>query len=648
MSLPSCCRRGRGNKMAEIAGVMRPIGLLALIGLIPFIILYLRRPKPKDQIIPSLMFIMQDQQKSKKYAFFRRLVHSLLFLIQMIIILCLAISAAAPFVKLPYDVTLENTVLIIDVSASMQAVENGISRFDKAMEAAEDSLSGRNTIILAENTPLIALEEESNDVAMDVLSKIKPKATATNLGDSLLLAKDILGDNPGRIVVFSDFLSTDGPDVKVVKTAITTDDRIVDFVDVSNKANNVGIIKSEIDKYTSRIYIKNFNPEEKTIKIKIYKDGTEITSSDPIKLAPNSIESCVFETVPGTAKVEITPSDSLAVDNFVFIATPPKLKNNVLLITNEKTTNLQLALESAKDIHLNVVNPPVLTVNTKGEKINPYKHDVIIVYKINNVNKKDGILPGTFQDIRDYVKKGGNLIITAQDDIAQINMEGIEPVKIKSIVSDMSTICVDSVNEITKIFKIDECFTTTSKYIEAEAKKDSFNLGIYSSNRKSAPPKKDSIITFQKLEKGKVAFYGIFDEASDFKTLPSYPILWDSLINFMAGAEDIRDFNFKTGRIAAINEQKVTTPSSSYTTSKLLMDEAGIYEYDGKKYAANLLDDKESDIASSASVQKQEEREQLLGKTEKERDFNMEFAIILLAFLLLSTEMPAVLLQTTC
>jgi len=631
--------------MAEIAGVMRPIGLLALIGLIPFIILYLRRPKPKDQIIPSLMFIMQDQQKSKKYAFFRRLVHSLLFLIQMIIILGLAISAAAPFVKLPYDVTLENTVLIIDVSASMQAVENGVSRFNMAMEAAEDSLSGRNTIILAENTPLIALEEESNDVAMDVLSKIKPKATATNLGDSLLLAKDILGDNPGRIVVFSDFLSTDGPDVKVVKTAITTDDRIVDFVDVSNKANNVGIIKSEIDKYTSRIYIKNFNPEEKTIKIKIYKDNTEITSSDPIKISPKSIESFVFDTVSGTAKVEVTPSDSLAVDNFVYIATPPKLKNNVLLITNEKTTNLQLALESAKDIHLNVVNPPVLTVNTKGEKINPYKHDVIIVYKINNVNKKDGILPGTFQDIRDYVKKGGNLIITAQDDIAQINMEGIEPVKIKSIVSDMSTICVDSVNEITKIFKIDECFTTTSKYIEAEAKKDSFNLGIYSSNRKSAPPKKDSIITFQKLEKGKVAFYGIFDEASDFKTLPSYPILWDSLINFMAGAEDIRDFNFKTGRIAAINEQKVTTPSSSYTTSKLLMDEAGIYEYDGKKYAANLLDDKESDIASSASVQKQEEREQLLGKTEKERDFNMEFAIILLAFLLLSTEIVYIKLR---
>lgn len=621
---------------------MRPMGLLALIGLIPFIILYLRRPKPKDQIIPSLMFLMQDQQKSKKYSFFRRLVHSLLFLIQLLIVLGLAISAAAPFVKLPYDVTLENTVLIIDVSASMQAVENGISRFDRAMEAAEDSLSGRNTIILAENTPLIVLEEESNDVAMDVLAKIKPKATTTNLGDSLLLAKDILGDNPGRIIVFSDFASTEGPDVKVVKTAISTDNRIIDFVDASNKASNVGIIKLEVDKYTSKIYIKNFNPEEKTIKIKIYryKDNKEeeITSSDPIKIAPKSVESFVFNTVQGTAKVEVTPSDSLAVDNFAYIATPPKLKNSVLLVTNEKSSNLQFALESAKDIQLNVVNPPVLTVSTKGEKIDPYKHDVVIIYKINNVNKKDGILPGTFQDIKNYAKKGGNVIIAAQDDIAQVNMEGIEPVKFKGIVSEFATLCVDSINEITRIFKIDECFTTAQKYAEVEAKKDAFNLGIYSMNRKSVPPKKDPIITFQKLEKGKVAFYGIFDEASDFKTLPSYPILWNSLINFMVGAEDIRDFNFKTGKIAAISEQKVATPSSSYTTSKLLIDEAGIYEYDGKKYAANLLDDKESDIVAVSSLQKQEEREQLLAKAQKERDFNLELAILLLAFALLSIE----------
>ena len=181
---------------------------------------------------------------------------NLLFLMQLLIILGLALVAAAPYVKLKYDTTLENTVIILDVSASMQAKEKGASRFDRALEGAKGALSGKNTIILAENIPLIVLENENTDVALDVLSKVKPKATTTNLGDSLLLAKDILGERPGRIVVFSDFISTEGPDVSVVKAMLSSEEKLVDFIDVSNNAKNTGIIKLEVTKYNTKAYVK--------------------------------------------------------------------------------------------------------------------------------------------------------------------------------------------------------------------------------------------------------------------------------------------------------------------------------------------------------------------------------------------------------
>ena len=170
----------------------RPFGLMALIAVAVFIILYLRRPKPQDKVIPSLMFIIKDDKRSKQYSFFQKLMTNLLFLLQLLSILGLASVAAAPFVKLKYDTTLENTVVILDVSASMQAKENGASRFDKAVEGAKKVLSGRNSIIMAENSPLIVLEGESTEIALDVLSKIKARATTTNIGDALLLAKDIL------------------------------------------------------------------------------------------------------------------------------------------------------------------------------------------------------------------------------------------------------------------------------------------------------------------------------------------------------------------------------------------------------------------------------------------------------------------------
>ncbi|MBI2646948.1 BatA domain-containing protein [Candidatus Woesearchaeota archaeon] len=573
----------------------RALGLWALVGALIFIILYLRRPKPQEKTIPSLMFIMQDTKRSKQYSFFQKLMTNLLFLIQLLIILGIAIVVAGPFVKMKYDVTLENTVVILDVSASMQAKENGVSRFDKAIEEARKVLSGKNTIIMTENIPLIALENEENEIALEVLSKLKPRATSTNLGDALLLAKDILGDKPGRIIVFSDFIATEGPDIEVVRAALSSEEKLVDFVDVSNNVKNVGIIKLEVSKYQTKVYVKNFNNEAKQVTIKIVKDDKAITQTK-VNIAPNSVENFIFDTPYGISRVELEPKDALEDDDIAYIATPQKIKNSVLLITNEKSSNLESALEAAKDIELNVVNPPILTINTKKEKIDPYSHDVIIVYKINNVNKKDGIVPGTFEDIENYVKSGGNLIIAVQDDIKEINTR----------------------------------FTTVASYFGAEAKKNTITF--------ASADDKTPLIGYGEKNKGKIVYYGILDDASDFKTLPSYPIFWNLLINFMVGTEDIKDFNYKTGKILTISEQKVKTPSSSLTTSKLLMDEVGIYEFDNKKFAANLLNEKESDIGLPAKVEEKEERERMFERESKKQDFNIELPILLLVFLFIMVE----------
>ncbi|MBI2650264.1 BatA domain-containing protein, partial [Candidatus Woesearchaeota archaeon] len=525
----------------------RPLGLWALIAVAVFVVLYLRRPKPQEKIIPSLMFVLQDKKRSRQYSFFQKLMTNLLFLLQLLSILGLSVVAAAPFVKLKYDVTLENTVIILDVSASMQAKEKGVSRFDKALEQAKKALSGRNSIIMAENVPLIVLENENSKIAFDVLSKIKPRATTTNLGDALLLAKDILRDKPGRIVVISDFLATEGPDIEVVRATLSSEDKLVDFIDVSNNAKNVGIIKLEVAKYNTKVYIKNFNSEAKQITIKIVKDNKEITQTK-VAIAANSVENFVFDTPAGISKVELEPKDDLEVDDAAFIATPPKIKNSVLLITNEKSSNLELALEAAKDIELDVVNPPVLTINREKQKIDPYKHDIIIVYRINNVNKRDGIVPGTFEDIEDYVEKGGNAIIAVQDDSKEINTRELLGVELKNKISKPTKVCVDTINQITKQFEKERCFTTTASYFGADAKKGTVTF--------ASADDKTPLIVYGERKKGKIAYYGILDDTSDFKTLPGYPIFWSSLINFMIGTEDIKDFNHKTGKIVTINTKK--------------------------------------------------------------------------------------------
>jgi hypothetical protein len=203
-------------------------------------------------------------------------------------------------------------------------------------------------------------------------------------------------------------------------------------------------------------------------------------------------------------------------------------------------------------------------------------------------------------------------------------------VELKSKINKPTKVCVETINQITKQFEKERCFTTTASYFGAEAKKGTITF--------ASADDKTPLIVYGERKKGKVAYYGILDDTSDFKTLPSYPIFWNSLINFMIGTEDIKGFNYKTGKIATIGEQKVKTPSSSLTTSKLLMDEIGIYEFDNKKFAVNLLDEKESDISLPSKVEARKEREKLLERESKEHDFNLEAPILLLVFLFMLTE----------
>ena len=608
-------------------GFENTFGLIALASLIPFILLWLRKPKPVDRVIPSLMFILENKKRSKQYDFWRKFLTNLLFFIQLLALIGLSFAIAEPFVKIPYDVSLENTIVVLDVSASMQA-EHGV-RFENAIKEAKGSLSGRNSIIIAENIPLIVLEDESEETASNVLGSLNPKATTTNLGDAMLLAKDLLQDRSGRIVVISDFSNIDGPDLIAVKKAISSEEIIVDFRDVSNGAENVGIIGMDVGKHSIKAYVKNFNNEQKKINLKLVKDGNTITESGEIDILPSSVESFLFDDTPtGVSRIVLEPEDSLDVDNVAYISAPLKKRVSTLLITNKKNTNLENALLASRDISLNVVNPPVLTLNAKGNKIEPFGHDVIVVHQIGRVGR-EAILPGTFQDLSNYVRNGGKLIITAQEDLDQFNKVDLDIVTLNKLVEDTERVCVDTINELTKQFENDICFSTVSKYFSADTKKGTNIIASIF----GVPA-----LAVKEHFKGKVFYYGIIDEASDFKTLPSYPIFWNSLINFMAGTEDIRDFNSKTGRIVTINQQRVKTPSASLTTSRVIFDEVGIYEFDGKSFAANLLDEKESDVIGENVLKEEGESAEVLKERGAEKNFSLSILILLGVFLLMCLE----------
>jgi len=608
-----------------------PIGIWALLALVPFIIIYLIKPRPKDMTIPSLMFLMKQTQKFKQNAILRKLLRNVLFFIQLLLLASLAFSIAAPFIDIPFAVESENTVIILDSSASMQTKVGTTTRFQKAKSLARNSLSGRVSIIQAENQPITLLKNGNFVEAQAALLKARPKATTTNLGDALLLAEDILKEKKGRILVLSDFIQTDGSDPLVAKRALTAKGNKVDFVDLSSEANNIGIIDLELTKHDTKVFIKNFKDQEQEINVKLIK-GTQTLGEEKIELLPHSLESLIFETQTGQSKIILDINDDLALDNILHISAPEKKTIPILLITNEDKSSLQAALEASKDILLAVSSPP-LSHMVDGKAIKFTNFDIIIIGEVGTEGEKQGILKGRFREFQDYINKGGKLIITAQEDLGALAQTDrskkifweLMPVAVKGIGNKTRT-CFKIFNQFTEQFEENNCPSESQVYLIAEPSENSIVIASATDRSPMIAMKED------------VFYYGIIDSKSDFSSLSTYPIFWNELINFMVKTEDIRDYNFKTGDAIVILEQRVRTPSSTIRTSRLLLDENGLYQLTNKKLAANLLNEKESDISKTTDILEQDKQEFQTSTELKTKKIDLDYYLIILAFIIIFIE----------
>src|SRR3989344_1451990 len=171
------------------------LGWYAFLSLIPFIILYLIRPKPTKLKVPSLMFFMKRVSSSTTQSLFRYLQKDLLFFIQLLVLLLLAFSMVDPSFLLNRDVVSGNIVFVIDVSASSQVIEMGNkTRFEIAKEKIKDLATTRNSLVLLKSSPIMALQDVSRSELVRYLDRLNPTDDSSDVAAAISLAGDMLAD----------------------------------------------------------------------------------------------------------------------------------------------------------------------------------------------------------------------------------------------------------------------------------------------------------------------------------------------------------------------------------------------------------------------------------------------------------------------
>ena len=597
------------------------IGLYALLAIVPFILIYLIRPKSFERVIPSLMFIMQEKNKFRKASFLQKLLRNLLFAMQLLFILFLAFSVAAPYLEIPHTVMVRNNIIVLDVSASMGVMDGMTTRLFKGVSKAKDNLGFRNTIILAENTPVIILEDASSGETLGLLDKLTPKATSTNLGDAILLASDLLGEKKGVVTVISDFISTEGSDILMVKRELASKGNTVNFIDVSNEAENIAITDLIVDKDEVTVEIKNYKETDESFKVALSKGNSKISERE-LKLLAGSKEKIIFDTLEGVSKISLDVNDDLLADNSAYISSPEKSTTRILLITNDPKGNKIMSALNVLGVELEIREPP--TVNAYN-----VDHDIVFVSDIS----KELFVPTDFVDLRKYVEKGGILVIAAQEDMADVNTQGILPITIEGLEEKPTGVCVDIIGKIfpKDPFSDEPCFNTVSKYLKGNAHNDSVTL-------LSAHVDNSPLLVSMKKGLGEIIYYGIIDKYAGFYSDPFYPIFWNNMINYLMKTEDIRDYNYQSGKMVVINEQEVKTPSSKVVTNRLLLDESGVYEFDNKRIAVNLVNEKESNVNRENIELKAALHEFSEEKVKDVEELDLEVPLLIAALVLLFLE----------
>lgn len=553
-------------------------GLYALLSIIPLIIIYLLRPRAKKIKIPSVMFLL-DIEKKRRLNVFRKFLKDPLFLIQLLALIIISLAVAAPFIMANEEAGGGSTVIILDASASMQAD----GRFTRAVDEANKFLSAKNTIILAESIPVMIMKDSPSSSASDALKKLKAKATDTDLSSAILLGRRMLPEG-GRIVVFSDFISSSGDSPAIAKTVAEASGITVDFITVSGRTDNIGIVNGWFESNGDyRIVIKNFNKDARDVKIDVWiNDKNVLTNTKNIKGQSSEYFSVSDLGInPGITKISVDSNDALLVDNNAFVVIPQPIQHDVLYITDNPKSPSIVALGLIPDTKVTKADP---------NSIPSMSGNIVIV---------SAALPqDAVNKLSDYVSSGGSAVIIASPGLQDMDLL---PVQLGPI-GNGTSLNIARQNTITAGIDIEK--VDVKKYFKASLKNGAVSLV------ESGDKEKSAMLAYWKFGKGTVIYSGFADPRgnniydplneevwNDFHTLPGYPLFWKQMLEWLKGSLDVTEYNAKTGMIIKFPASlTVKTPSDTVTTNTLLLDEVGIYEVPGKSLAVNLFDEQESNL----------------------------------------------------
>jgi len=568
-----------------------PLGLAALAGIIPLTIIYLLKPRPKQVILPSLMFvkkISQDVLDSRRKI--TKKITDPLFFLQLLALILVSIAIAGPMLD-EISENSEKIVLVIDSSASMTVPD----RLNDARSIAMESLGEENTIIAAESIPVVLAKAVDAANAKEVISSLNAKNTPSDVPKSILTVVNDKENQNAKIVVISDFENWVGRAPETYIKIANAQDMQLEFLQVGGPTANCAIISGYLKDRNDGTYeytctVKNFNSERAKLDVQLEsKSGLFSTQkiSNSISVDGFGAQQIKFSSIPqGASTVEILNKDAVPCDNLAYISIPELTPKKILILTDLDPAVSKSPLITA----LSLIPDTVVDVRYDLPK-DFAKYDTFVIDCEHKPLSKS-----TIQKVVTYAKSGKDLVVIGNGCLYNSSeMHGLYPVLPVNIVSikEDNSHTIETAGSGKHIFE-DISFNEVylHRYLIAVPRENAAVLAELEGV--------GSLVSTWNINNGTITYVGLSDDIeseawNNFPTVPTYPVFWAKLLKYIWGIDDISETNVNTGRYQAFDQDTgIKTPTETINSKFIYYDECGLYNLGQKTVAANLYDSAES------------------------------------------------------
>ena len=346
-----------------------------LLAFLPIVVLlHFLKLRRQHHVVPSVMLWLEAIEDMKANVPFQRLRNSLLLPLQILFLLIVVGSVARPALRQLGGLS-EQSVVIIDTSASMGATDLGKTRLDVAKAQAlklikQLGADGQMMIMDTSRPPHNIRQAFTSDTeklrqAIDNLSVAHTPPTLKEVFDSVAVYARVLrtqlvqnSDAIGVVFISDNFgtLPNSASPFQLQK------------IGLGNRSENIAIVQFSViraltppNRYEVLVGVQSFADTPKEFQVQLGIEGKSFFEDESVFLPPQETTSILFsleddERFYGqvvTARLDI--DDDLAVDNAAEAILPPPSKWKVLLVSDRNQPPLTAILKTDSHVILNQV-----------------------------------------------------------------------------------------------------------------------------------------------------------------------------------------------------------------------------------------------------------------------------------------------------